>query len=87
MQAASEAYDMAKYNLRQHQADSNESAADAVGKVVTIKELDDVLVKDVGKAVAQKGGNVVIIDVSKRAAVFFRCDSESCVIASRLLPQ
>jgi hypothetical protein len=84
VQLTTEAYVLAKYKLRQRQAGAGDaSEPDLIGQAITIKELEDVIVKDVGGALATAGGCAAVVDVSKRASVFFRYMDSNYMSASR----
>jgi len=71
--ASSAEYQDAKYQLREQQAENEEdSDENLVGIMVDLKDLDDVLVKDVGNKVADSGKWPLLIDVSQQASVFVR---------------
>lgn len=50
-----------------------EGGEEVVGQVVGIKDLDDVLVRDVGGKLAATGKWPLVIDTSGQASVFLRC--------------
>lgn len=61
---------MAKLQLRETEAGGEEE--ELPGQMVTIKDLDDVLLKDIGNVVRSSGKWPLVIDVSGQASVFLR---------------
>lgn len=72
VQEASSALEMAKLSLREQQASQPASADDLGGRMVKIKDLDDVLIKDVGGVIASTNKWPLVVDVSSRASTFLR---------------
>ena len=63
-----------KFQQRQQQAEyPDEADADLSGVLVAIKDLEDIVVKDAGGAMATAGRCPLVIDTSQRASVFFQC--------------
>ena len=75
---ASERLDTARFALRERQAEQREASGlddegdPPVGVPVEIKELDDVLVRDVGAKIKADGRWPLVIDTSGQASVFLR---------------
>lgn len=53
--------------------EGEEGGEEVVGQLVGIKDLDDVLVRDVGGKLAATGKWPLVIDTSGQASVFLRC--------------
>ena len=69
---------MAKYKLREHQAQGTTDEA-LPGELVRLRELDDVLIKDVGGKLRNAGRWALVIDTSSQASVYLRyMDSNYC---------
>ena len=74
-EVAREALQMTKLSLReqeQENADGAEGEEEVAGIYVEMKDLDDVLIKDVGDKVKESGKAACVIDISKQASVFLR---------------
>ena len=84
---ASDDLAMAKLALRdtqQSQAGGEEVTTPAVGITVDIRELDDILFKDVGKRLEADGRAPFVIDKSGRSSVFLQyADTNLCSALSR----
>ncbi|GMH40537.1 hypothetical protein BSKO_08441 [Bryopsis sp. KO-2023] len=69
---AAEAMDSAKLNLREKMNQQDDCDGDLPGEVIALKDLDDVIFRDVGDKLLNDGRWPFIIDVSSQSSVFFR---------------
>ncbi len=69
---------MAKLSLREQEQENGGDGKEEeeVGIYVEMKDLDDVLIKDVGDKLKESGKSCCVIDISKQASVFLRCASK-----------
>ena len=69
---ARETLQMAKLSLREQEQEGAEGGEEEVGIYVEMRDLDDVLIKDIGDKVKGSGKAACVIDISKQASVFLR---------------
>lgn len=71
LEKSREELQMLKLKLREQQ--KKEAADDApIGVIISVKELDDVLIRDVGNKVAEDGRWPLLVDESGQAGIFLR---------------